>query len=58
MGTYQYFHHRLRPPPTDTTIVPGVDPAIANTIGFFLDDWTARTFTPPSYDWRISSCKC
>jgi aspartate 1-decarboxylase len=36
-------------PPTDTTIVPGVDPAIANTIGFFLDDWQPKTFTAPSY---------
>ena len=34
---------------TDTTIKPGVDPAIANTIGFFLDDWQAKTFTAPSY---------
>lgn len=40
-------------PPTggeDTTIVPGVDPEIANTIGFFLDDWQAKTFSPPAYD--------
>lgn len=36
-------------PPGDTTIVPGVDPAIANTIGFFLDDWQPKTFTAPSY---------
>ena len=34
---------------TDTTIKPGVDPATANTIGFFLDDWQAKTFTAPSY---------
>ena len=40
------------PPPVsgDTTIIPGVDPAIANTIGLFLDDWQAKTFTPPAYD--------
>ena len=37
------------PVPGDTTIIPGVDPAIANTIGFFLDDWQPKTFTPPSY---------
>ncbi len=39
------------PPPVsgDTTIVPGVDPPLANTIGFFLDDWQAKTFIPPSY---------
>lgn len=37
------------PPPGDTSIVPGVDPAVAATIGFFLDDWQPRTFTAPSY---------
>lgn len=35
---------------TDTTIKPGVDPATANTIGFFLDDWQAKTFTAPTFD--------
>jgi hypothetical protein len=35
--------------PGDTVIVPGVDPATANTIGFFLDDWQPKTFTAPSY---------
>lgn len=35
---------------TDTVIIPGVDPSVANTIGFFLDDWQPRTFTAPSYD--------
>lgn len=34
----------------DTTIVVGTDPAIANTIGFFLDDWQPKTFVAPSYD--------
>ncbi len=34
----------------DTTIAPGVDPATANTIGFFLDDWQAKTFTAPAYE--------
>ncbi|MBC7508848.1 MAG: alpha-L-arabinofuranosidase, partial [Ferruginibacter sp.] len=33
----------------DTTIKPGTDPATANTIGFFLDDWQAKTFTAPAY---------
>jgi hypothetical protein len=28
---------------------PGVDPDVANTIGFFLDDWTPKTFAPPAY---------
>jgi len=37
------------PTPVDTTIAPAVDPAIANTIGFFLDDWQPRTFTAPAY---------
>ena len=34
----------------DTTIIAGVDPKIANTIGFFLDNWQPRTFTVPAYD--------
>lgn len=36
-------------PPTDTTTVnPQVDPALANTIGFFMDDWQPRNFTIPT----------
>jgi len=35
---------------TDTVIIPGVDPPVANTIGFFLDDWQPRIFTAPSFD--------
>jgi hypothetical protein len=38
------------PPPGDTTIIPGVDPATANTIGFFLDDWQPKSFTAPAFD--------
>lgn len=34
---------------TDTTIAAGKDPATANTIGFFLDDWQAKSFTAPAY---------
>jgi hypothetical protein len=35
--------------PGDTTTVnPQVDPALASTIGFFIDDWEARNFTIPS----------
>jgi hypothetical protein len=34
----------------DTAITPGVDPSTANTIGFFLDDWQAKTFTAPAYN--------
>lgn len=40
------------PEPTvveDTTVVPGVDPVTAATIGFFLDDWQPKTFTAPAY---------
>jgi hypothetical protein len=39
-------------PPIDTaTYKPPVDPPVANTIGFFLDDWTPKNFTvPSSYD--------
>jgi hypothetical protein len=33
----------------DTTITPGKDAAAANTIGFFLDDWQAKSFTAPAY---------
>jgi hypothetical protein len=38
-------------PPVDTTVViaPAVDPATASTIGFFLNDWQALTFSAPSY---------
>jgi hypothetical protein len=35
-------------PPEDTTTVnPQVDPSLAATIGFFLDDWQPKTFTNP-----------
>ncbi len=33
----------------DSIIVPGVDPATANTIGFFLDDWQPKKFTAPAF---------
>ena len=37
------------PPPTDTTTVtPQVDPVLAPTIGFFMDDWEAKNFTIPA----------
>jgi hypothetical protein len=37
------------PPTGDTTTVnPQVDPALANTIGFFMDDWQPRNFTVPT----------
>ena len=44
-------------PPTDTAVViqPAVDPPTASTIGFFMDDWAPRTFTPPPYKDTIVS---
>jgi hypothetical protein len=36
------------PPVVDTTKTP-VDPPVANTVGFFLDDWVPKTFTAPAY---------
>ncbi|OQP60728.1 alpha-L-arabinofuranosidase [Niastella vici] len=38
------------PPPTDSsvTVVTPPDPEIAKTIGFFLNDWKAKTFTAPA----------
>lgn len=38
-------------PPADTavTVVPVTDPPTAGTIGFFMNDWQARTFTAPPY---------
>ncbi len=37
------------PTPVDTTTVnPQVDPPLANTIGFFMNDWEPKNFTTPS----------
>ena len=40
------------PPPnpidTTTTVNPQVDPTLATTIGFFMDDWEPKNFTVPS----------
>jgi hypothetical protein len=37
------------PPVTDTTTVsPQVDPILAPTIGFFMDDWEPKNYTIPS----------
>ncbi|MGH2648281.1 MAG: hypothetical protein ACRDE8_11965 [Ginsengibacter sp.] len=33
----------------DTLVIPPVDPPIANTVGFFLNDWAPKSFTAPSY---------
>jgi hypothetical protein len=32
-----------------TTITPQKDPSIAKSAGFFLDDWTTKTFKAPAY---------
>jgi hypothetical protein len=37
------------PPDTTVVIAPAIDPPLANTIGFFLDDWQPKTFTTPSF---------
>lgn len=37
-------------PPVDTTTKPPTDPPVANTMGFFLDDWAPKTFTVPTYE--------
>jgi len=37
------------PPPGGGPPVPPTDPPIENTIGFFLDNWTPKNFTPPTY---------
>ncbi|WP_153800848.1 alpha-L-arabinofuranosidase [Foetidibacter luteolus] len=34
---------------TGNTVVTPADPATENSIGFFLNEWTAKSFTPPSY---------
>lgn len=34
--------------PDTTTVNPQADPPVANTIGFFLDDWGAKNFSPPA----------
>ncbi len=37
-------------PPDSTHVDPtSTDPATANTIGFFLDDWSPKTFTVPAF---------
>ena len=37
-------------PPVDTTVNTSTDPPLANTIGFFLDDWAPKNFTVPAYE--------
>lgn len=39
------------PPPVDTAVIiqPAVDPPIASTTGFFLNDWQGKTFTAPAF---------
>jgi hypothetical protein len=33
----------------DVVITPAVDPAVSNTVGFFLDAWVPKTFVAPSF---------
>jgi hypothetical protein len=35
--------------PDTSTIVPPVEPPLAATMGFFLDDWSPRTFVAPAF---------
>lgn len=39
------------PASVDTTVViqPAVDPPLANSIGFFIDDWQPKNFVAPTY---------
>lgn len=39
------------PPGPDTSVVvnPAIDPPVANTIGFFLNDWQGETFIKPTF---------
>src|SRR5450432_3268264 len=34
---------------SNVVIIPPTDPPVASTIGFFLNDWTSKSFTPPAY---------
>jgi hypothetical protein len=36
--------------PVDTVIKAAVDPALPETIGFFLDNWQAKSYVAPSYE--------
>jgi len=43
------------PNPIDTTTVsPQVDPTLASTMGFFMDDWEPINFTIPSSSTPVS----
>lgn len=35
--------------PSDTTIIAPVDPPVATTMGFFLDEWQPKTYVAPDY---------
>jgi hypothetical protein len=37
------------PQDSTVTVVTPTDPAVANTIGFFMDEWVAKNFTTPGY---------
>jgi hypothetical protein len=37
------------PQDSTVTVVTPQDPQVANTIGFFMDEWSAKNFTTPAY---------
>jgi len=37
-------------PPPDSSVVTPQDPEVAKTIGFFLNDWAAKSFTAPAFE--------
>src|SRR4051812_46902208 len=37
------------PQDSTVTVVTPKDPDVANTIGFFMDEWSAKNFTSPAY---------
>ncbi|TRX38374.1 alpha-L-arabinofuranosidase [Flavobacterium restrictum] len=39
----------ITPTPTPDVITTPADPAVASTVGFFLDNWQAKQYVPPTY---------
>jgi hypothetical protein len=37
------------PPTTETPITTPIDPGVASTVGFFLDNWQAKVYAAPAY---------
>ncbi|RZM30393.1 MAG: alpha-L-arabinofuranosidase [Pedobacter sp.] len=36
-------------PPSDTSVTPPTEVAVAASVGFFMDEWEARTFAAPTF---------